>query len=58
MADPDIPIMAHLGELKKRLIRAALFLVVATGLALAFHRVILRFLLAPADRPNTLSTAA
>ena len=55
MADRGLPITAHLGELKSRLIRAVLFLVVATGVALAFHRVILRFLLAPADNLNTFT---
>jgi sec-independent protein translocase protein TatC len=43
-----MPLLAHLGELKRRLIRSVLVLVATTGVAFAFHRRILDFLLAPA----------
>ena len=45
----EMPFTSHLNELKKRMIRAALFFVVATGAAIGFHRQLLRFLLEPAD---------
>ena len=43
-----MPLLAHLGELKRRVIRSLMVLVVTTALAFTFHRRILDFLLAPA----------
>ena len=50
MTDRPMPLLAHLGELKRRLIHSVLVLVLTTALAFAFHRRILEFLLAPATR--------
>jgi len=50
--DPKTPFLAHFKELKRRLIHTALFFFTATGIALVFHRNILRWLLAPADDLN------
>ncbi len=47
--------MSHIGELKRRLIWSALFFIVATGISLGFHRLILKFLLAPADDLNAFT---
>lgn len=52
MNDPQTPFSSHLRELKRRLIHTALFFFVATGIALVFHRQILRWLLAPAEDLN------
>jgi sec-independent protein translocase protein TatC len=48
----EMPLTSHLNELKGRMIRAALFFLVATGVAIGFHRQILKFLLAPAEDLN------
>lgn len=45
----------HFGELKRRLIHTLLFFFVSTGIALAFHRQILRWLLEPAEDLNPLT---
>lgn len=50
-----MPVWAHLGELKRRLIRSALFLVATTAVAFAFHRQIFRILLAPAEDMNAFT---
>ncbi|MBM3958675.1 MAG: twin-arginine translocase subunit TatC [SAR202 cluster bacterium] len=46
--DRPMPLLSHLGELKRRLIYSVIVLVITTGIAFAFHRRILDFLLAPA----------
>lgn len=43
-----MPLLAHIGELKRRLIYSVLALAVTTAVAFTFHRQILDFLLAPA----------
>ncbi|MBI4219877.1 MAG: twin-arginine translocase subunit TatC, partial [Chloroflexi bacterium] len=48
MPDSPAPLLAHLGELKRRLILSVFALIFTTGLAFAFHRRILEFLLEPA----------
>ncbi len=45
----EMPFTSHLGELKRRMTRAALFFVGATGTAIGFHRPLLRFLIEPAE---------
>ena len=52
MNDPGQPFSYHFGELKRRMIHTVLFFFVSTGVALVFHRQILRWLLAPADDLN------
>jgi len=52
MNDPKTPFSAHFRELKRRLIHTVLFFFTATGIALVFHRPILRWLLAPANDLN------
>lgn len=52
MNDPKTPFSSHFRELKRRLIHTILFFFVSTGIALAFHRQILRWLLAPAEDLN------
>ncbi|MBI4306275.1 MAG: twin-arginine translocase subunit TatC [Chloroflexi bacterium] len=49
MSDRPAPLLAHLGELKRRLILSVFALIFTTALAFAFHRRILQFLLAPAS---------
>ena len=48
MADRPMSLLAHIGELKRRIIRSVLVLIGTTILAFVFHRRILQFLLAPA----------
>jgi sec-independent protein translocase protein TatC len=48
VVDRPMPLLAHIGELKRRIVRSVLVLIATTILAFAFHRQILRFLLAPA----------
>lgn len=55
VANREMPFKAHFSELRGRFIRSILFLVVTTGVALAFHRQILKFLLAPAEDLNAFT---
>ena len=55
MADRQMPVLAHFGELKRRMVHSVLFLVLTTGAAFAFHRQIMRFLLEPAENLNTFT---
>ena len=49
MNDGGMPAMAHIMELRRRLVRSAIFVFVATGTAFAFHGWILRRLMEPAQ---------
>lgn len=50
MVDEARPVSAHISELRKRLVRAAIFVVIATVLAFIFHEHLLRFLMGPASQ--------
>jgi sec-independent protein translocase protein TatC len=50
VADEARPVSAHISELRKRLTRAAIFVVIATVLAFVFHEQILRFMMGPASQ--------
>lgn len=50
MADEARPVSAHISELRKRLTRAAIFVVIATVLAFVFHEQILHFMMGPASQ--------
>ena len=52
MMDERQPLRAHFSELKRRLVWSVLVLLVAIVVSMAFHRPILRFLLAPAENLN------
>ncbi len=56
MRDKQLPITEHLLELRRRLTRAAIVVVICTGTAFAFHEQILTLLMVPAqgftDIPN------
>ena len=49
MKDKQLPFSQHLEELRKRLIRAVLALMVTTGIAFVFHKQILLLLMRPAE---------
>lgn len=50
MVDEARPVSAHIKELRKRLVRAAIFVLIATILAFVFHEQILRFMMGPASQ--------
>src|SRR5216117_1994830 len=47
--DKELSLVQHLGELRDRLVVAAIALIVTTGIALYFGTPIIRFLLVPVD---------
>ena len=55
MSDRRMSVLSHFGELKQRVIRSALVLLITTGVAFVFHRDIMRFLLEPAEDFNVFT---
>ncbi|MFW6195125.1 MAG: twin-arginine translocase subunit TatC, partial [Chloroflexota bacterium] len=54
-ADDRHPLAAHFSELRSRAIRSVLFFILATAVALAFHRLLLQALLLPAEDLNAFT---